>query len=416
MPVIAVIGAQWGDEAKGKIVHALAGEAKLAVRFNGGPNAGHTVEDSYGKAQLHLIPSGALRPGCQGVIAHGVVIDPWLLEGELGDLARQGRPPVELFLSTRASLILPHHKLLEELEGTAGAIGTTRRGIGPAYQERAARRGLRLGELGDPGLVKDRLVSAADRLKRLYGRTGFDPDEVAGYLDSFRRRFAGRIVDTQALIGRAIGSGEVVIFEGAQGTLLDLDLGTYPYVTSSSTTVHGIGWGAGIRLPDSARVIGVSKAYTTRVGAGPFPTEEIGEIGEHLRERGAEYGATTGRPRRCGWLDLVALRYAVRINGFSELALTKLDVLSGLPEIKVAVAYEIAGKRREDFPSTAAELAQARPVYESLPGWKEDISGARSPEDLPENARRYLAFIEAELGVRVTLVGVGPREEELVVL
>lgn len=414
MSAIAVIGAQWGDEAKGKIVHALAEGAHLAVRFNGGPNAGHTVEDAYGKAQLHLIPSGALRPGCGGVIAHGVVVDPWVLADELARLAAQGRPEPEIHLSDRAHLILPHHRLREELEGTAGRIGTTRRGIGPAYQDAVARRGLRLGDLSDRKLVEEHLFSAHKQLKDRYGRADFDPARVLADLENFHRRWADRIVDTQALVREALAAGKTVIFEGAQGTLLDLALGTYPYVTSSTTTVHGIGWGAGVALPPGSRVIGVAKAYTTRVGEGPFPTEEPGEWGEWLREAGAEYGATTGRPRRCGWLDLVALRYAQRVNSFTELAITKLDVLSGLSELRVCVAYEVSGRRTEEFPSTAAELAAAQPVYKVLPGWQEDIRSARSWAELPENARRYLAFIEEVVGAPVKLVGVGPGERELI--
>jgi adenylosuccinate synthase len=414
MSTIAVIGAQWGDEAKGKIVHALAREAELVVRFNGGPNAGHTVEDGYGKAQLHLIPAGALQPGTTGVIAHGVVVDPWVLREEFSQLEKQGRPRPKLYLSHRAPLILPHHRLREELEGTAGRLGTTRRGIGPAYQERVARRGLRLGDLGDRELVEGHLASAHQELNRIFGRANFDPKRVAAELSRFHREWADRIVDTQALVWEAVRAGGQVIFEGAQGTLLDLDLGTYPYVTSSTTTVHGIGWGAGVRLPDSARVIGVVKAYTTRVGEGPFPTEEPGELGARLRERGGEYGVTTGRPRRCGWLDLVALRYAQRVNGFTELAVTKLDVLSGLSELKVCVAYDIGGRRTGEFPCSVAELSAARPIYESLAGWQEDICGVRLWEDLPKNARRYLEFIGEALGVPVALVGVGPREEQLI--
>ena len=412
MSTVAVIGAQWGDEAKGKIVHALAREADLVVRFNGGPNAGHTVEDGYGKAQLHLIPAGALQTRCTGVIAHGVVVDPWVLEEEFSQLSAQGRPRPELYLSDRAQLILPHHRLKEELEETAGRLGTTRRGIGPAYQERVARRGLRLGDLSDRAAVAEHLTAARRELERLYGRADFDPAQVAEELFHFYGKWEERIVDTQALVGEAIRRGKAVIFEGAQGTLLDVDLGTYPYVTSSTTTVHGIGWGVGVRLPEAARVIGVVKAYTTRVGEGPLPTEEEGELGERLRERGGEYGATTGRPRRCGWLDLVALRYSQRVNSFTELAVTKLDVLSGLSELRVCVAYELDGKRVEEFPSSAAALA--RPVYETLPGWEEDLRAARSWEKLPLAAREYLGFIEEALGVPVTLVSVGPGEGELI--
>ncbi|MBC7098678.1 adenylosuccinate synthase [Candidatus Bipolaricaulota bacterium] len=415
MPETAVIGAQWGDEAKGKIVHFLAREADLAVRFNGGPNAGHTVQDARGTVQLHLVPAGALQPGCKGVIAHGVAVDPQVLEQELDSILRQGRPRPVLYLSHRAPLILPHHRLVEELEGTAKRIGTTRKGVGPAYQERVARRGLRVGDLAQPEAVLERLRELKVALEKGYGRAGFDPEALCQKLSGFYRRWQDRIVDTRALVAGALAQGRSVVFEGAQGTLLDLDLGTYPYVTSSTTTVHGIGWGVGVRLSGSARVVGVAKAYTTRVGEGPFPTEDPGAGGELLRARGREYGTTTGRPRRCGWLDLVALRYAQEVNQFTELAVTKLDVLSGLEEIPVCTAYELAGRRVEDFPGRLSELAAARPLYQPLPGWDEDIRPARTWEELPENARRYLLFIEEQLEVPVTLIGVGPGEDELIV-
>jgi len=416
MPAIAVIGAQWGDEAKGKVVHFLAREAELAVRFNGGPNAGHTVQDAYGTVQLHLVPAGALQPGCAGVIAHGVVVDPQVLEQELAEIRRQGRPGPVVYLSDRAPLILPHHRLVEELEGTARRIGTTRRGIGPAYQDRVARRGLRLGDLADPGTVLECLTELEAALEGRYGQAGFVPKQLADKLTQFYDSWKERIVDSRALVARALAEGRSVIFEGAQGTLLDLDLGTYPYVTSSTTTVHGIGWGVGIRLPEGARVIGVSKAYTTRVGEGPFPTEDTGEGGDLLRRKGREYGATTGRPRRCGWLDLVALRYAQEVNSFTELAITKLDVLSGLDEIPMCMAYDLEGTELEELPRTLAELSAARPRYERLPGWKEDIRKARARSDLPRNARNYIAFVEEAVGVPVTMAGVGPGEDELVVL
>ncbi|MCR4391312.1 MAG: adenylosuccinate synthase [Candidatus Acetothermia bacterium] len=406
MPGIAVIGAQWGDEAKGKVVHFLARDADMCVRFNGGPNAGHTVEDDHGTVRLHLVPAGALRPRCRGVLAHGVALDPWALEQELAELAAQRRPEPDLLLSERAHLILPHHRLVEEQEGTAGRLGTTRRGVGPAYQDRAARQGLRLADLADVDLVREHLHDVACRVG------GFAPDPIAGDLIRFQNRFADRIGDAQGAIEQALAAGKTVIFEGAQGTLLDLDFGTYPYVTSSCTTVHGVGWGAGIHTDRVERVIGVAKAYTTRVGEGPFPTEDHGPAGERLREGGSEFGVTTGRPRRCGWLDLVALRYAHRVNRFTELALTKLDVLAGIPEVRVCVAYRIDGARTDRFPVTARELARAEPVYEALPGWRGDVRKARSFEDLPAAARRYVAFIADAVGVPVTLIGVGPHEVE----
>lgn len=397
MPALAVIGAQWGDEAKGKVVHDLARGAGMCVRFNGGANAGHTVEDRWGTARLHLVPSGALHPGCRGALGHGVVLDPWALEAELADLRAQGRPEPELLLSERAHLVLPHHRLREG--EAAGRLGTTRRGIGPAYADRAARQGLRLADLADPAYVRDHLTRMGTEFAT----------EVAADLARFHARFADRIGDARAAIASALARGETVVFEGAQGTLLDLDLGTYPYVTSSSTTVHGIGWGTGVRV-ELARVIGVAKAYTTRVGEGPFPTEEKGDVGRWLREKGGEYGATTGRPRRCGWLDLVALRYAHEVNGFTELALTKLDVLSGLDEVKVGVGYRIGGRRTDRFPARAEELGEAVPEYVALPGWREEIGGLRDWSALPREAQGFVRWIEEALGLPVTLIGTGPGE------
>ncbi|MCX7750548.1 MAG: adenylosuccinate synthase [Candidatus Bipolaricaulota bacterium] len=397
MPAIAVIGAQWGDEAKGKIVHHLSRGARMCVRFNGGANAGHTVEDRLGTARLHLVPSGALHPGCLGVLGHGVVLDPWALQEELAALWAQGRPEPALLLSERAHLVLPHHRAREG--EAAGRLGTTRRGIGPAYEDRAARRGLRLADLADPLSVRDHLA-----------RMGTESvGEVAEDLARFYAQFSDRIGDARSAIAAALAARETVVFEGAQGTLLDLDLGTYPYVTSSATTVHGIGWGTGVRVALD-RVVGVTKAYTTRVGEGPFPTEETGEVGAWLRERGREYGATTGRPRRCGWLDLVALRYAHAVNGFTELALTKLDVLAGLDEVKVCVAYRIGGHRTDRFPARAEELAAAEPEYVALPAWEGPLRDVRDWGGLPREAQRFVRWIEEGVGVPVSLVGTGPGE------
>ncbi|HAZ27166.1 TPA: adenylosuccinate synthase [Candidatus Acetothermia bacterium] len=409
MPGIAVIGAQWGDEAKGKVVHHLCRTARMCVRFNGGANAGHTVDDAWGTARLHLVPSGALHPGCLGVVGHGVAFDPWGLERELKELRDQGRPAPDLLFSGRAHLVLPHHRLREEANGTADRLGTTRQGVGPAYEDRVARRGLRLADLGDTGAVRDHLRRAARE-----PNSGFDPEQVLKDLTRFWERHAPRIGDAHATIAAALDRGETVVFEGAQGTLLDLDFGTYPYVTSSSTTVHGIGWGTGIRADRVPRVIGVTKAYTTRVGEGPFPTEDLGPAGERLRQEGDEYGATTGRPRRCGWLDLLALRYAHRVNGFTELALTKLDVLSGLREVKACVAYRIGGVEVKEFPSGTEDLARVDPVYEGLPGWDADIAGVRDFADLPAAAQEFVRFVEQALGAPVTMIGTGPSEEEII--
>lgn len=408
MPAIAVIGAQWGDEAKGKVVHHLCRTAQMCVRFNGGANAGHTVEDALGTARLHLVPSGALHAGCRGVIGHGVALDPWGLERELDELQNQGRPKPNLYLSDRAHLVLPHHRWREEADGTADHIGTTRRGIGPAYEDRVARRGLRVADLADERSLRDGLEQTAAQ-SRFKG----DIERVAADLIRFRERFASRTGNAQELITAALRGGEGMVFEGAQGTLLDLDLGTYPYVTSSTTTVHGIGWGTGVRV-SLGRVVGVSKAYTTRVGEGPFPTEDLGAIGERLREGGGEYGATTGRSRRCGWLDLVALRYAHGVNGFTELALTKLDVLSGLDEVAVGVGYRIGGRIVERFPARAEDLAHAEPLYERLPGWEEAIAGIRDFTALPAAAQRFVRWIEEQVGIPVTFIGTGPGAQAII--
>ncbi len=404
MPAIAVIGAQWGDEAKGKIVHFLARDADLCVRFNGGPNAGHTVVDRYGEARLHQVPAGALHPHCLGVLAHGMVLDLWALAAELTELEKQGRPRPKLLISERVHLILPSHRERESQEGTAERLGTTKRGVGPAYVDRVARRGLRLVDLNHPEYVEARLREEAPEAA----------SRILSELVFLGEKFAPHIGDARAVLAQALQAGKTVVFEGAQGTLLDVDWGTYPYVTSSHTTVHGIPWGTGV-WPELSAVVGVAKAYTTRVGAGPLPTEEPGPAGARLREVGREYGATTGRPRRCGWLDLVALRYAHAVNSFTHLALTKLDVLSGLAELKVAVAYRIQGRRYETFPAFAGDLFHVEPVYETLPGWEKGITGARDVADLPREARRYIQFVEEGVGVPVALVGTGPRAEDVIV-
>lgn len=406
MRALAVIGAQLGDEAKGKVVHFLAKDADLCVRFNGGPNAGHTVVDRFGTARLHQVPAGALHPRCLGVLAHGMVLDLWALRSELEELSSQGRPRPKLLISQRAHLILPAHKAREEEEGTAARIGTTRRGIGPAYADRARRLGIRLLDLGKQKVIWEKLPKLSGGAR--------DIEALVGELRELWQEFQGMVGDDRACIAQALEEGKAVVFEGAQGTLLDLDLGTYPYVTSSATTVHGVGWGTGVRV-DFSEVIGVAKAYVTRVGEGPFPTEESGDVGEALRRQGEEYGATTGRPRRCGWLDLVALRYAHEVNRFTSLALTKLDVLSGLPQVKVAVAYRTSGALRRDFPAAAEELFSATPVYETLPGWTEETRGLTSFADLPPAAQDYVRFVEESLGVPVALVGTGPGENDLIV-
>jgi adenylosuccinate synthase len=405
---VAVIGAQWGDEAKGKIVHFLSREADFCVRFNGGPNAGHTVVDEYGQARLHQIPAGALHPQCLGVLAHGMVLDPWVLREELLALRAQGRPEPRIFISERIHLILPVHRLREEKEGVTAKLGTTKKGIGPAYVDRVGRCGLRLLDLWNDEYLREKIFSEHEPLGAI------DPEQVLNDLLGFRQEFEKCIGDGQMLLSQALATGKRVVFEGAQGTMLDVDFGTYPYVTSSMTTVHGIPGGTGV-WPKFTAVMGVTKAYTTRVGIGPFPTEDHTDLGERLRKAGQEYGTTTGRPRRCGWLDLVALRYAQRINGFTHLALTKLDVLSGFPEIRVAVAYRLAGRRVEDFPKAFWELERVEPVYEVLPGWRKEIRGIQDFEELPKEAKEYVRFVEEALSVPVALIGTGPEAQALIV-
>lgn len=440
MPAVAVLGAQWGDEGKGKVAHLLCRDADLAVRFNGGTNAGHTVvftrvkaavgaeeepstgELAEGEFKFHLIPSGALHPHCAGVLGNGMVIEPFSLAEELGQLERalDGKP--QIYISRNAHLILPYHPIVERLEGSTSELDTTAKGIGPAYQDKVARRGLRAADLLDPMRFLEKLHRNLERLKVLHpdckGLIELEAQPLAERILEAAEGFKAMITDTGVLLQRALEAGKRVVFEGAQGCLLDIDYGTYPYVTSSHATIGGIGVGAGVSPRLIERVIGVLKAYTTRVGAGPFPTEEKGPLGERLRGSGAnpwdEFGTTTGRPRRCGWLDLVALKYAARINGFTELALVKLDVLSGFEEIKVAVAYSYQGERLEEFPAEAEILSECEPIYETLPGWSQDLREMRTWEELPENSRRYVQFIEDHLGVPVSLISVGRAYEETI--
>jgi len=431
MAGIAVIGAQWGDEGKGKVAHLLCKDADIAVRFNGGTNAGHTVAVAGSKAhegpaeeefRFHLIPSGALHPHCVAVLGNGMVIEPFSLAEELFQLEKALGNRPKIYISGNAHLILPYHPIVERLEGSQSALDTTARGIGPAYQDKAARRGLRAADLLRPERFIEKLEQNLERLKGLYPGSselqGLEAEPLAEGILKAAEGFKAAITDTSLLLRRALDEGRRVLFEGAQGTLLDIDFGTYPYVTSSHATIGGIAVGAGVPPQMIERVIGVVKAYSTRVGAGPFPTEERGPLGERLRGTGAnpwdEFGTTTGRPRRCGWLDLVALRYSARINGFTELALIKLDVFSGLEELKVAVAYRYEGELLEDFPTMTEVLSGCEPVYETLPGWSEGLRGCRSWDDLPKAAQRYVRFIEERLEVPVALISVGRTSEETI--
>ncbi|HUV30586.1 MAG TPA: adenylosuccinate synthase [Acidobacteriota bacterium] len=418
-----IVGCQWGDEGKGKIADLLASDADIIVRFQGGANAGHTVIVGDTKYILHLIPSGIIHPDKVCYIGNGVVLDPVACKEELDFLVGQGVDyHGRLFISPAANLVLPYHKLIEAVEEEkrgAAWIDTTKRGIGPAYVDKVARHGIRMIDLFAPDRLKKRL-DFQRQIKSRYLEGSADEradldrtyETLLGLADLFRPM----VVDVSYRLHQAYREGKTILYEGAQGTMLDVDLGTYPYVTSSNTTVGGVltGLGIGVRMIDE--VVGVVKAYTTRVGAGWFPTELVSDIGDRMRDRGAEYGAATGRPRRCGWLDLVTLRHAVRINGVDSIAVTKLDVLDEFAEIKVCVAYELDGQRLGQVPLDLAALGHAKPVYEVLPGWQRDTSGVTSFDSLPEKARTYLKFMADDLAVGICMVSTGARRNETIMV
>jgi adenylosuccinate synthase len=418
--VRVVVGAQWGDEAKGKVVDLLAQDAEFVVRYAGGSNAGHTVCTDGHTFKFHLIPSGILHPQVTPVIADGVVIDLRALEAEANTLHEQGIDIGRLRIGLGAHLVLPYHRRLDELEEarTEGRIGTTRRGIGPTYADKAARIGLRIADLLDPDRFRARLRRALEQrnalFQRVYETEPLDLEALAAEWLHYGAQWRDHFTDVPALLQDALAAGKSILMEGAQGTLLDLDYGTYPYVTSSHPVAAGACLGTGIPPRCLDEVWGVAKAYTTRVGEGPFPTELADEQGDYIRERGREYGTTTGRARRCGWLDLVALRYAARLNGFTALAITLLDVLSGLPTLRVCVAYRLDGAYTERFVADGFTLARCEPIYEELPGWQEEIGDCRHREELPPNAQRYLAFIERYVGVPIRLISVGPAREQTI--
>lgn len=421
MPTVVVVGAQWGDEGKGKITDFLAARADTVVRYQGGNNAGHTVRVGEREFRLHLVPSGIVH-GKRCVIGNGVVIDPWALIGERDELARQGLSVDRLAISDAAHLILPYHQALdaaEEASRGSGKLGTTLRGIGPAYRDKAARVGLRVADILRPETLARRLAAILPPVQREligHGLAAVDGEDLRQRLLEVAGQLRPHVTDTIRLVNDAIDRGERVLFEGAQGTLLDVDLGTYPYVTSSHPTAGGACIGAGVGPSRIDRVLGVSKAYTTRVGDGPFPTELDGPLADRLRERGQEYGTTTGRPRRCGWLDTVALRHAVLVNGLAGLCITKLDTLAGLPTVRLCVAYELDGQRIADLPHDAEALAACRPVWEELPGWEGELGELRSVDQLPAAARAYLARIEALTGVPVAMVSVGAERSQTIAL
>ncbi len=420
MTAVVVVGAQWGDEGKGKIVDIFTEHADMVVRYGGGPNAGHTLVVGDDKLIVRLIPSGILRPKTTCVLAQGMAVDPASLVLELDELGRRGliRDGGALVVSDRAHCILPYHVLVDTLrEKGPGALGTTKRGVGPCYEDKAARRGVPLGALRD--LTKaEKLVGAAlafwEPVVVALGGSAPKTTEIMGKLRELAPRIVPLLADTAKLVEAAVRDGRRVLFEGAQGTLLDIDHGTYPFVTSSHAVAGGACTGAGIGPSRIDFVVGLVKAYCTRVGGGPFPTELADETGETLRRRGSEFGSVTGRPRRTGWLDLPALRYAARINGLDGLALTKLDVLTGMKEIKVCVAYRTPRGVSDEFPIDA--LDEATPVYESMPGWDADLESVRSLDALPPPARRYVERIERDVGCPVILVSVGSRRDETIAL
>jgi len=420
---IVLLGAQWGDEGKGKATDILGDKVKYVVRYQGGNNAGHTVVIGDLKYALHLLPSGILTPTCIPVIGNGVVIDPAVLLEEIRGLNERGVDTSNLKISTNAHLITPYHRTIDKVSerflGKA-KIGTTGRGIGPAYADKINRIGIRIQDLFDPSILRQKIEGALrDKnqvLIKVFNRKGMEIDEVLKEYLEYAEILRPYVTDTSLLLNQALDKGETVLLEGSQGTLLDVDHGTYPFVTSSNPTAGGASTGSGIGPTRISRVIGIVKAYTTRVGSGPFPTELFDEDGEKLRSIGGEFGTTTGRSRRTGWYDAPIARYAVRINGLTDFFLTKLDVLTGWEKIPVCVAYEIDGKRVEEVPSSQSDFHHAKPIYEYLPGWSEDISKARKLSDLPVNAQKYVKFLEEISGAPMSAIGVGPGRDETIVV
>ncbi|MGH2819490.1 MAG: adenylosuccinate synthase [Actinomycetota bacterium] len=421
MPGVALVGIQWGDEGKGKVTDILAHDTDLVVRYQGGNNAGHTIVVEGERYALHLVPTGVLYPHCTPVIGPGVVVNPQVLLEEIEALEGRGVDTSRLAVSGNAHLIMPYHLELDRVtERRLGKnrLGTTKRGIGPAYADKAARVGLRMQDLLDEKIFEAKLEVALKEknllLTRAFGRLPFDREAIEAEYLGYGRKLGPRIVDTGSLVQRALDEGRTVMFEGAQATMLDLDHGTYPFVTSSNPIAGGACVGAGVGPRDIQRIVGIAKAYCTRVGSGPFPTEADPADAEVLVEAGAEYGTTTGRKRRCGWFDAVAARYAARLNTLTELVLTKLDVLSGFSTIRVCVAYEFEGRRYDEFPPNQTIFNKCTPVYEELPGWSEDISSARTLEELPKKARAYLDAIEGWVGTPMSWASVGARRDQMV--
>lgn len=419
MAAVVLLGAQWGDEGKGKVTDYLAQKADLIVRYQGGSNAGHTVVIEEHKFMLHLIPSGILYPGKICVIGNGVALDLEMLISEIEGLQNQGIDVSGLRISSRAHVLMPYHKKLDELqEQGCRQLGTTKRGIGPTYADKIERVGFRLADTLDSDFPArlETIVGEKNRvLQRLYGYPGYDYQEMLEKVTGWSEQVRGYITDTSLLINQAIDEGKKVLLEGAQGTLLDIDHGTYPYVTSSNPTAGGACIGAGVGPTRISRVLGVVKAYTTRVGEGPFPTELSDETGDFIRERGAEFGTTTGRPRRCGWLDAVILRYAARVNGLTDLAITKIDVLDCFDRIKICVGYKYNDTILTEFPENLQVLKDCEPVYIEMEGWQTSLANCESYEDLPEATRRYIEKISELTGVSHCLIAVGPKRRQTII-
>lgn len=422
MSAVVLIGAQWGDEGKGKITDFLAEKADMVVRYQGGSNAGHTVVVGDEEYKLHLIPSGILYPETLCVIGNSVVVDMETLLKEIDGLNKRDIPTGSLRISDRAHVIMPYHHRLDELqeEGKgANKIGTTKRGIGPAYVDKASRVGIRMVDLLDREVFERKLDANLQEknilFTKVYGVDGFSKEDIISQFEPYIERIKPYIADTSVIVNQSVDRGENVLFEGAQGTLLDLDHGTYPFVTSSHPIAGGACIGAGIGPTRINKVFGVAKAYTTRVGEGPFPTELNDATGERIRKEGFEFGTTTGRPRRCGWFDAVIVRFSVRMSGLTGIALTKLDVMDKLDQIKICHGYDYQGKVLKDFPASLQTLSECKPIYEVMEGWKEDTTQAKTYEELPENARKYIERIEELVGVKVSIVAIGPKRDQTIV-
>jgi len=425
MPTIIVIGGQWGDEGKGRVVDLVARKAHVVARYSGGNNAGHTVVNEFGESRLHLVPAGIFYPDKVCVIGNGVIIDPKVLLEEMDELQSRGVSVEKLHISSRCHIIMPWHLIIdrvdEELRGK-GAIGTTARGVGPCFADKVFRAGIRMADLIDPESFRERLSFLLPYknavLEKLYGAEPLSFEEVYSSYSEYAAKIAGFVTETAELVQDALERGETVLLEGAQGTLLDLDAGTYEFVTSStpSSMAAGAGVGIGIGPTQITKVLAVYKAYQTRVGNGPMPTELVGEEGDLLRERGHEYGATTGRPRRCGWFDAVASRYTFRLNGLTGMVMTRLDILDQYPTIKVCTAYRLDGKVTKTFPSSNKALLRVEPIYEELPGWQKETKQVRAFEDLPPQARAYVQRIQELVGCPIDMVSVGPEREQAIII